>query len=267
MSFRCAQAIHVDTAGELVSSSLLSWIDKLGRRLGVEVAGIDRLPKGRALLVANHAFGFWDLALAVARIHSQTGRIVFSLGEHLWWRVPVVRWLAKRAGVVDGTPKNADAILEADELLLVLPGGLREALKPRELRYRLLWGRRHGFVKAALRNRAPIVPLACFGADEIFDLVGDPFRRSRRLRLPIPLPRPLHLLPIPHRSHLKFVIGEPISVAGRGAADDMQAVRSVRRETEGSLHELIEEELAARAGFPYEGGTEGAARETAKPGT
>jgi 1-acyl-sn-glycerol-3-phosphate acyltransferase len=241
-----------DLGADPERSRLLTWIDRLGRRLGVEVVGIDRLPKGRALLVANHAFGFWDLAFAVARIHAETGRTVYSLGEHLWWRVPVLRRLAKVAGVVDGTPENADGVLRADQLLLVLPGGLREALKPRELRYRLLWGRRYGFVRAALRNEAPIVPLACFGADEIFDLVGDPFHRSRKLRLSIPLPRPLHLLPIPHRSHLKFVVGEPISVRGRGQADDVQAVRSLRRETEGALHELIEDELASRVGFTYE---------------
>jgi 1-acyl-sn-glycerol-3-phosphate acyltransferase len=242
----------LDPDRERSSARLLTSIDALGRRLGVEVVGIDRLPNGRALLVANHAFGFWDLAFAVARIRAETGRTLYSLGEHLWWRVPLLRRLAKEAGVVDGTPANADAILRADQLLLVLPGGLREALKPRELRYRLLWGRRYGFVRAALRNEAPIVPLACFGADEIFDLVGDPFHRSRKLRLSIPLPRPLPLLPIPHRAHLKFVVGEPIAVRGRGPADDLQAVRSLRRETEGALHELIEEELASRVGFAYD---------------
>lgn len=237
------------------SHCALAITDALGRAIHVEVVGTERLPAGRALLVANHAFGFWDLAFAVARIRVETGRAVCSLGEHLWWRVPIVRDLAAAAGVVDGTPENADRVLGNDGLLLVLPGGLREAVKPRELRYRLLWKRRYGFVRAALRNHAPIVPLACFGADEIFDLVGDPFRRARRVRVRVPLPRPLHLLPIPHRAHLKFVIGEPISVDGRGEASDPAVLRSLRRETEGALHELIEEELAHRVGFedPIEG--------------
>lgn len=221
-------------------------LDRLGRRLGVEVVGLERLPSGRALLVANHAFGFWDLALAVARIRVETGRPVHALGEHLWWKIPLVRRLAKSAGIIDGTPENADALLHAGELVLVLPGGLREALKPWELRYRLLWGRRYGFVRAAMRTGAPIVPLACVGGDELFDVVGDAYSRGKRLGIGLPLPR---LRVLPHRARLRFVLGEPIDVTERGSADDAHAARSLRREVEGAIHEMIEEELARRLGF------------------
>jgi 1-acyl-sn-glycerol-3-phosphate acyltransferase len=227
--------------------------DRLAERWHVELTGIDNLPRGGAVLVANHAFGFWDLALAVARIRAKTNRTVWSLGEHLWWKVPMLRRLAAACGVVDGTQENADALLSAGELLLVLPGGLRESLKPRELRYRLLWGHRYGFVRAALRNKTPLVPVACIGGDDIFDLVGNAFERGRRLRLGIPLPRPLHGLPIFHRTRLRIMIGEPIGVSGRGAPDEERVVRSLRREVEGAIHELLEEELARRAHFPYAG--------------
>lgn len=220
-----------------------SLLDRAGRRFGVEVQGIDRLPDGPAILVANHAFGFWDLALALARIRTETGRTVFSLGEHLWWRVPIVRRFASSLGVVDGTRENIDALLRAGELVLVLPGGLREALKPRELRYRLLWGNRYGFVRAAQRHRVPLVPLACIGGDEMVDLVGDAYARGKRLRLPIPLPRPAHLYSPLHRAHLRFVVGEPIEAPEDGD------VKAIRRQVEGALHEMIEEELAKRHGF------------------
>jgi hypothetical protein len=43
---------------------------------------------------------------------------------------------------------------------------------------------------------------------------------------------------------------EPQRIA-RGGVDDEHAVRSLRREGEGALHELFEEELARRARFPY----------------
>lgn len=225
-------------------------LERLARRWHVELEGTENLPEGGALLVANHAFGVWDLAFALARIRAVTGRTVYSLGEHLWWKVPVVRRLAAAIGIVDGTPDNVDALLAAGELVLVLPGGLREAMKPRELRYRLLWGRRYGFVRAAMRTGVPIVPLACIGGDDIFHLVGDAFARGRKLHLGIPIPRPAKLLPIPHRTRLRFVVGEPIAVVGRGDVGDMSAVRSLRREVEGALHELIEDELARRAHFP-----------------
>jgi 1-acyl-sn-glycerol-3-phosphate acyltransferase len=224
--------------------------DRLAHRWHVELAGVENLPAGRGVLVANHAFGFWDLALAVARIRAETHRTVWCLGEHLWWQVPMLRKLAACCGVVDGTQENADALLSAGELLLVLPGGLREAMKPRELRYRLLWGHRYGFVRAAVRNQAPLVPLACIGGDDVFELVGNAFDRGRRLHLRIPLPRPRHGLPIPHRLRLRVVIGEPIDVAER-ACDPERLVKSLRREVEGAIHELLEEELARRAHFPY----------------
>jgi 1-acyl-sn-glycerol-3-phosphate acyltransferase len=225
-------------------------VDRLALHWNVELVGAENLPAGRGILVANHAFGFWDLALAVARIRAETNRTVWCLGEHLWWKVPMLRKLAASCGVVDGTQENADALLAAGELLLVLPGGLREALKPRELRYRLLWGHRYGFVRAAVRNQAPLVPLACIGGDDVFDLVGNAFERGRRLHVGIPLPRPRHGLPIPHRLRLRVVLGEPIEVAER-SGDDERVVRSLRREVEGAIHELLEEELARRACFPY----------------
>lgn len=232
---------------EPVAARLWRSIDRAGRKLGVEVVGLERLPRGPVLLVANHAFGFWDLAFAAARIWSETGRQVWPLGEHLWWRVPLVRRIAAAMGIVDGTQRNVDVLLQAGKLVLVLPGGLREALKPRELRYRLLWGHHYGFVRAAMRNGAPLVPLACIGGDDLVDLVGDAYARGRRWHLPIPLPRPAHLLSPLRRARLRFVVGEPIWPDDRG--DGEAAVRAVRREVEGALHEILEDALARRAGF------------------
>ena len=226
------------------------WLSGL---LHVEVEGIERLPAGRAVVVANHAFGF-DVALPMAAVHAATGRTVWALGEHAWWRFPFLRRLAARVGVVDGTQDNADRLLAADQLVLVLPGGLREAMKPRELRYRLLWGRRFGFVRAAIRNGAPLVPLAAIGSDEEFELVGDAFARGRRWTgiRGLPIPRP-SLAPLLHPARLRYVFGEPIPARARPEdAADAQVVRRVRREVEGELQELIDVELARRAGIPLE---------------
>lgn len=233
------------------SERFYSLVDRLARRWSVDVVGIEQLPPGRGLVVGNHAFGFWDLACAMARIRAVTQRRIWALGEHLWWDVPLVRKLAAAVGVVDGTNENVDALLAAGELVLVLPGGLREAVKPAELRYRLLWGRRYGFVRAAVRNRAPIIPLACIGGDDLFDLAGNAFSRGRRLRLGFPLPRPSYAVPIPHLRHVRVVIGEPIDVTARVNMDDESSLRSVRREVEGAIHEMLEMELARRVDFPY----------------
>lgn len=226
------------------------YVEQCARALHIEVSGLEHIPAGRALLVANHTFG-WDVAVPIAAIAKQLGRRVWVLGEHAWWRVPLLRRIAAGCGVVDGNPANVDRLLASDQLVIVLPGGLREAVKPRELRYQLLWGKRYGFVRAALRNRAPIVPLACTGGDELFDFVGNPYERGRRwLGRAIPIPLPSRILPIPHLVRPHFSFGEAIvPEAGPEGADDYATVRRLRREVEGALHELIENDLARRAGI------------------
>ena len=224
-------------------------VTRLARCLDVEVEGLEHVPAGRALIVANHAFGF-DVAFAIGAIRARTGREVFVLGEHLFFRVPLVRGFAARVGTVDGTNENADALLSHDQLVLVLPGGMREAVKPRELRYRLLWGERYGFVRTAIRNQAPVVPLATIGADDVFEFVGDAVARGRRVfaplgvrGVPIPLPHRLH----PHL-RLRYVLGEPVAPTfPKERAEDPAALRALRRTIEGALHELLDRELARRA--------------------
>jgi 1-acyl-sn-glycerol-3-phosphate acyltransferase len=183
-------------------------VNKVANWFDVELSGLENLPPGRALLVGNHAFG-WDSMFPMAAILERLGRRVWVLGDHLWWRMPFLRKLASSVGVVDGTRENVDALLSRDELVMVLPGGLREAIKPKELRYQLLWGNRYGFVHAALENRAPMVPVAAIGTDEMYDFVGNPYRRGRRWHLPkLPLPLPTHLLP--RRVKVRFRIGEAV---------------------------------------------------------
>jgi 1-acyl-sn-glycerol-3-phosphate acyltransferase len=176
---------------------------------------------------------------------------VFALGEHAWWHFPFLRRAVAAVGTVDGTRANVDRLLSTDNLVVVLPGGLRESMKPHELRYRLLWGHRYGFVKAALRHQAPIIPLAAIGGDDVFDLVGNAFRRGERIlrRTGFPIPLPAHLLPIPHLVRLRFVFGDPITPPGPPESENDHAmVVRYRHEVEGALHELIETELAKRCG-------------------
>lgn len=232
-------------------ATAFGYIDKLARLLRVEVLGLEHVPPGRAILVANHTFG-WDAVFVMAAVWHAQHRTLWTLGEHAWWRFPFLRRIATALGTVDGTPAHAQQLLERDELLLVLPGGLRESVKPRQLRYRLMWGNRYGFVRAAIRHRAPLLPVACIGADDLFDFVGNAFRRGERLlrRPGIPIPFPTRILPIPHRVTLRFIIGEPIATRHEpDEADDPAALRRIRHEVEGALSELIDIELARRAGI------------------
>lgn len=224
-------------------------VNKLAELMHVRVRGLENIPKGRALLVGNHTFG-WDAMFPMAAIARHLKRRVWVLGEHAWWKVPFVRRFVASVGVVDGSPANVDRLLQSEELVLVLPGGLREAIKPRELRYQLLWGNRYGFVRAALRNQAPLVPLASVGSDELFDLVGNAYERGARWFGRWEIPFPVSARVLPRRVRSAFRVGEPIEPgAGPEAESDFAYVRQLRQCIEGALHELIEEELAKRMGI------------------
>jgi 1-acyl-sn-glycerol-3-phosphate acyltransferase len=216
------------------SGRLIAW--HAGSRVDIE--GISKLPPGRALLVANQACG-WDVPFAIAAIRRETGRSVWALGEHVWCQFSGVRRLAAAVGSVVGTAENADRLLSAGELVLVLPGGLRDTIKPRELRYRLLWGHRYGFVRAAIRNQAPMVPLISLGFGELLDFVGTAWERGPRRQRPggLSVPLPSCLLPIvPHHAHPRLVVGDPIRPRfAPDSAADLASVRSVRREVEGAM--------------------------------
>jgi hypothetical protein len=64
-----------------------------------------------------------------SRLTSEKRR-VWTLGAYAWCRVPFLRRLAAAVGTFDGTPRNADQLLSH-----MLPGGLRETVKPHERRY------------------------------------------------------------------------------------------------------------------------------------
>ncbi len=251
--FRASHSRAFEAFDAKVATRVFGLLDRVARTLRLEVRGLEQLPEGPALLVANHAFG-WDAAFLMAAVWRTHRRPLWVLGEHLWWQVPYLRRVAAACGTVDGTPDNVDRLLAGGALVLVLPGGLREAVKPATLRYRLLWGRRFGFVRAALRHGVPIVPVASVGTDELFDFVGDAYQRGLRWtggRIPVPLPR--RILPVPHLASLRFVVGAPIVAPADVRADgDHASLVRFRREVAGALHELIDNELARRAGIDLE---------------
>ncbi|WP_394842373.1 hypothetical protein LZC95_35545 [Pendulispora brunnea] len=83
-------------------------------------------------------------------------------------------------------------------------------------------------------------------------IMGNAYGRGERWlrRSGIPIPLPAHVVAIPHLVPWRFVFGAPVSprVAAQNANDHI-AARCVRREVEGALHEIIEAELAERAGI------------------
>ena len=215
-----------------------------------EVQGLENLPAGGALLVSNHGPLAFDSAELVFGIYRKTGRMPRGLVERTAFRVPPVKALFERLGHVAGTFDNAVALLERGELVLVYPGGAREALKGSKGRYSLAWEKSKGFVRVALRAGAPIVPVAGIGVDDYYKIAKEPeevagtlFGKAIAAALGhekyVP-PAYAGIGPLPLPAKLTFVLGAPMKWdAPPGAAEDEALVDRLQAEVKDRLEQMI----------------------------
>ena len=161
--------------------------DPIYRRLfRVEWEGLEKIPDGPALLVANHAAAIpSDAPVIMHGIETELERPVYGLADHLFKTVPVVGTLWARAGGVIAHPDNAYRLLrEQRQLVLVFPEGSKGPAKTYGERYKLRRFGRGGFVQIAMRAGAPVVPIAVVGAEESMPIVFNIAPLAKLLGIP-----------------------------------------------------------------------------------
>jgi 1-acyl-sn-glycerol-3-phosphate acyltransferase len=137
----------------------------------VEVEGIENVPSdGGALLVSNHAGALPPDAAMIAKSikeeHSRPRPLYLTM-EHFFKGYPGFSMLLPKIGGVAAHPANVHRLLyDEGQLVLVFPEGRKGTEKLYKDRYKLRRFGRGGFVEAAMRARAPIVPIAVVGAEE-----------------------------------------------------------------------------------------------------
>jgi 1-acyl-sn-glycerol-3-phosphate acyltransferase len=145
-------------------------------------------------------------------------------------------------------------LYDEEQLVLVFPEGRKGTEKPFHQRYRLRRFGRGGFVAAAMRARAKIVPVAVVGAEEaapIFAHVGALRRLTGLIYFPItptfPWFGPLGMLGyLPAKFRVRFL--EPIDTAELGADpdEDKALVQSLSQEVRARIQDNVHEMVAAR---------------------
>ncbi|MPR00488.1 hypothetical protein GB931_21690 [Modestobacter sp. I12A-02628] len=220
----------------------------------VETVGLQHVPDaGGALVVANHSGTIPVDALMTTvalRDEHPAARRFRLLGADLVFDVPVLGALARKMGATLACNEDAERLLTEGELVGVFPEGFKGVGKPFSERYTLQRFGRGGFVSAALRTGAPIIPCAIVGAEEIYPMIGNAKTLARLLGLPyfpitptFPLLGPVGAVPLPSKWFIAF--GEPIETAsyGPGAAEDPMLVFNltdqVRETIQHSLYELL----------------------------
>jgi len=217
-----------------------------------EVIGLEHVPRtGRAIVVSNHGLlpvDGWFLSYEIKR---HTGRWPRGLTDWRIFQLPYLRQFFMDMGTVVGRHATGDALMQREELLFIMPGGSKEAWKSSKYRYRLLWQRRLGFIRLALRNGAPIVPSANVGTDDTYRVFLDGYTtayklfRSKKALLPISVPIGLGVLPFPVK--MTQYVGEPIHFPYPPEAEhDPDVVKLCQEEVKSRVYELIDRGLRER---------------------
>ncbi len=245
---------------ELTEHVLLPGLRLLYRHwFRVEVSGIENVPTdGSALLVANHSGTIaLDAAMLSVAVHDEhpADRYLRLLGADFVFSTPLVAEMARKSGATLACNPDAERLLQSGELVGVFPEGFKGVGKPFSERYKLQRFGRGGFVSAALRTGAPIVPVSIVGAEEIYPLIGDLKPLARLLGLPyfpvtplFPLLGPLGMIPLPSKWLIEF--GEPIDTVGLAAnADDPMVVFNLADQVRETIQQTLYQVLLRRDGI------------------
>ena len=135
-----------------------------------EVRGLGNIPdSGPVLLVGNHSGGNMtpDTIVFTLAFNTYFGveRAFFQLAHNLVLSMPALASLRK-FGTVAASQANASKALSAGAALLVYPGGDYEVHRPSWQRNKVDFDRLKGFIRLALEQKVPIVPVVSIGGQE-----------------------------------------------------------------------------------------------------
>ena len=152
-----------------------------------EVRGLGNIPDdGPVLLVGNHSGGNMtpDTLVFTLAFNTYFGveRAFYQLAHNLVLSMPGLGSLRK-FGTVAASPENARKALDSGAALLVYPGGDYEVHRPTWERNRIDFNGRKGFIRIALDQEVPIVPVVAIGGQETALFLSRGERLARLLAL------------------------------------------------------------------------------------
>ncbi|MEW6736217.1 MAG: lysophospholipid acyltransferase family protein [Acidobacteriota bacterium] len=220
-----------------------------------EVFGIEKVPNGRVLLIANHSGQLPIDGLIIAAsmlMEAEPPRLVRAMIERWFGTLPVLSTFAARHGQILGDPQNCVQLLEHNECVLVFPEGIKGSGKLWYDRYQLMeFGL--GFMRLALKTKTPIVPISVIGGEEqapsfynvetLAKLFGMPY-------FPItptfPWLGPLGTIPLPTKYYVYY--GEPLEFTGDPNGTDAEIQKKVDI-VKSKIYQNIKYGLAQRKGL------------------
>ncbi len=218
----------------------------------VEAYGVDDLPEGPVLLIANHSGQIpidGGMIVTACLLDKTKPRMVRSMIERWVPSLPMVSWVFARAGQMLGSRDNFRRLVQQGSAILVFPEGVIGINKTYDKAYQLQrFG--YGFMRLALENGLPIVPVAVIGAEEQAPAFFNAKGIARVMGAPafpitptFPLLGPLGMLPYPVKYRIYF--GQAMQFEGRPDDEDKVIGQKVDQVKE-SLQALINKGLSER---------------------
>ncbi|WP_229076697.1 1-acyl-sn-glycerol-3-phosphate acyltransferase [Actinoplanes sp. DH11] len=177
-------------------------------------AGRENIPAtGPVILVPNHVSHFDPLV--VAHYIYRSNRWPRFLGKASLWRVPIIGYLLRKTRQIPVERGSAEAVKSLQALINAVTEGGAVVIYPEgtTTRHPDLWPMRGktGAARLALLTGAPVVPIAAWGPQAIFD------PRTNRLKL--------------RRTHVTVTAGRPIDLSRWAGAAPSRAVLTEMTET------------------------------------
>ena len=223
----------------------------------VQIRGLEHVPaQGPALVVANHSGTLpMDAVMLETGLHDEhpAHRNLRVLGANLVYDVPLLSALARKSGHIRAARANADALLQAGELVGVFPEGFKGVGKPFAERYQLQRFGRGGFAATAIRAGVPLIPCAIIGAEEIYPMIGNAKPIAELLRLPyfpitplFPWFGPVGMVPLPSRWIIEFCPPVPTNGYEPGDETDPRAIADLSGRVRGTIQRKLDDLLDER---------------------
>jgi 1-acyl-sn-glycerol-3-phosphate acyltransferase len=240
----------------------------------VQTDGWENIPTtGKVLLVGSHNGGLAapDTVMFTYDWMRRFGptRPAYALMEPTMWQVfPGVAHMAVWVGCVQASSQMAVQALRRDAALLIYPGEVRDVFRSHHLRDKVCFFGNKGFIKLALLEEAPIVPLISYGAHDTLYVIADLYPQLAELHrqgLPWPfgldpgtfpiylgLPwglsfGPLPNIPLPRQLHTRVCPPIVFDRYGHQASHDEAYVDACYQQVRSSMQHDLDQLFAAHA--------------------
>ncbi len=150
----------------------------------IQVSGLEHVPAGEALVVANHSGAVpADAFMMATALELGARRCLRVLYDKFVDGLPFVGDLYRRLGGVTASLPNAERLLHRGELVGLFPEGIAGVEKRCTERYRLR-PFKTGTARLSIRTGSPVVPVAIVGAEEAYPVIARLYRAGRLVGIP-----------------------------------------------------------------------------------